>query len=161
MKLTENSEKAFEKAKKLLNWNRKILSYSGLWPIMNKFLFLPPYYYFTYHFLKDIVALYYSFGSHNLMKVVGTGMECMTLMQVWVRFWTLKNYSKDLIVILNGFVEDFSIKNYKTEAERKIFLSYNWKSKIFILVNIWALAFTLTLYFFQPLLIQLRKLTCS
>lgn len=157
VKFTKNTEQAFEKASTLLDWNKKSLSCAGLWPVMNKFIFFAQYYYFAYHLFKDFVALFFTFSSHSLIKVVGTGLECISLTQVYVRFWTLKNYSKELIAILDDFGKDYPIKNYKTEMEKKVFLYYNSKSKMLIAIDFWALGLITIMYYFQPLLLQLRE----
>lgn len=153
----ESSRKAFERAKTLLDWNIRVLSIAGLWPKINKILFLSQYYLFSYHLFKDFVDFYMTLSTHNLIRVIGTGMECISLIQVYFRFWTLKTYNKDLVTILNNFIKDYSINNYSSKEERKIFLNYNLKSKMCILINFWTLTFTIMLYYFQPLVRQLRK----
>lgn len=157
MKEKKSWEKDFEDAKTILNWNKIFMSSIGLWPKFNKFIFLPQYYYFLWHYLKDFVAFYMTLSSHVLMKVIGTGLECLTLSQIYVRLWTLKNYNTDFVTLLKDFEKDYSIKNYKTVEEKKVFLYYNSRSKKIILTSLWTLTFTALLYFFQPLLSQISK----
>lgn len=159
MKENEKFEKAFDKAKTLLNWSKIFLSCLGLWPQENKFLFLPMYYYFMYHFSKDFIAFYLTLSSHNLMKVIGTGLECLSITQVWVRFWTLKKYNKDLVTLLKDFEKDYSIKNYSTTEQKNIFLKYNSTSKKILMTSMSAFFFTIVLYFFQPLLQQMSEIS--
>lgn len=156
-KNTKYSEKDFENAKRLLYWSKFNLWGLGLWPKLNKFIFLLHYYAYSWHWLSDFVTLFFTFSSHNLMKVIGSGMECLSLTVVQVRFSMFKNYNKDFVAIFSDFSKDYSIKNYQSEKEKKIFLYYNSKSKKFISIVIVALISTGGIYIMQPLLQQLSK----
>lgn len=157
IKDTKYTDKDFEKAKSLLNWNKFFLGCLGLWPKFNKLIFYAHYYAYSWHYYKDILALFISFSSHNLMRVIGTGMECISLTVLEVRLWMFKNYHEDFRTILNKFIKDYSIENYKTDEEKKIFFYYNRKARKFILVVTVALYCTGAIYITQPLMRQLSK----
>lgn len=154
----KNSSEAFKKAKSLMKVNIFYLYCLGIWPKMSKLIFFYGYYGYTYHFLKDFVAFYYSLGSHSLTRIISVGLECMSLTQVWVRYWMFKKYHEDFIAILKNFIKDYSIDNYKTEEEKKVFLQYNSISKKFITIVLVALYFTGGVYINQPWMRQASKL---
>lgn len=156
-KYNKDSEKDFEKAGALMKWNKFLLSCLGLWPKMNKFLFLSIYYSIQYHFMKDLMALFLTFSGHNLMKVIGTGMECISLVQVCARILMLKKYNEDFVNWIKDFIKDYSIKNYNTEEERKIFLFYNSRSRKFISTAVVMLLSVSIIYITQPVIRQLSK----
>lgn len=151
----KKSEKDFDSAKNLLRWNKFLFLSIGMWPKMNKKIFLSFYYYFTYHVLKDFVALFFTFSGHNLLKVIGTGLECISLTQLYVRFCMLKNHNKYFITLLKQFEQDYSIENYKTEKERKVFIYYSSTAKKFVSIVFSFFTITAGLYFIQPLIRQL------
>ncbi|XP_011495925.1 PREDICTED: odorant receptor 22c-like [Ceratosolen solmsi marchali] len=151
------NQKVFDEARILILWNKYLMSTLGLWP-NNKsdLIFVSLFCYLCYAFILNYIALYYALKSLNLVNIIGTTVESITLLQICIRLYTMRRYNKYYGTLLNQFLLDFSIKNYKNDEERSMFLSYNVRSKFFIKIGVVSIVLTAMLYFTKPLIRQLH-----
>lgn len=152
----KENQKAFDEAKTLITWNKYLMSALGLWPSSRyDFIFVSLFCYYIFHFLLDYAAFYFALRSFNLIKIIGATMENVTMAQIFLRLYTMRRYNRHYGEILEEFTKDFSVKNYRSEEERNMFLSYNSRSKFFIKIVVISLGLTAILYFTKPLIRQL------
>ncbi|KAL7291051.1 hypothetical protein TKK_0015187 [Trichogramma kaykai] len=150
---------AFSEAKKLMSWNKYLMLPLGLWPSKpNDYIFVTFFCFFYYHLFLYHVVLLVSIRSFSLMRIIGALMENVTMVQVFLRLYTMRRYNKEFGKILEEFGQDFFEDNYESNEEKRIFLSYNAQSKRFIRIVVISLGLTAMLYFTKPLIRQLSIL---
>ena len=156
VKCDRQDQNVFNNAKSLMLWNKYLMSALGVWPgNPNDFIFIIIFCYYCYHLFLDYAALFYALKSFHSFKIIGAIMENVTLVQIFLRLYTMRRYNKEYGEIIDEFSQDFSTKNYKNEAEKSIFLSYNSRSKFFIKIVVASLGVTAILYFTKPVVRQL------
>ncbi|KAK0180816.1 hypothetical protein PV327_003160 [Microctonus hyperodae] len=111
-------QKDFDEAVKVISWNKWLLSTLGLWPQSpNNFLFSINFGYFACHMALEYLDLFLFID--NLEHVIENLTENTAFTQVIMRIAMLKNYHRQLGVVINEALKDYDIKKYRNRTSDK------------------------------------------
>nr|XP_046475096.1 odorant receptor 49a-like [Neodiprion pinetum] len=137
-------------AVQLLEWNEKLLSLLGLWPLSNNDTrFTLGLICLLIHVTLEYVDLY-KFGK-NFEHVVANLSENITYTTILIQVILLRVNSRQLGQVIRAAYEDFVEINYKTTLEKKVLLDNYKKVRIFVAVAVAMTLSTAVSYYLAPL----------
>ncbi|CAB0035686.1 unnamed protein product [Trichogramma brassicae] len=151
--LWENQKK-LDKIARVFQWNRRLMSFLGLWPDSpNVLLFVLTFGYYSYDMLLEYMdLLVYIDRPQNVMLNL---MENMAFTEIFVRILMLRVWNRQFGELLAAAAKDFEAKGYDTDEEVAKFVPFYAKAKSFMKLLISNTAFTATSFYVKPLLGQL------
>lgn len=136
----------------MFSWNKRLLSTLGLWPEKaSDFWFSLNFGYFVYHMILEYLDLFLFID--NLEHVIMNLTENMAFSQILIRMLMLRIYNRQLGEVITEALKDFDADSY-TDEERKTFVAYHAKSRIFMKLLIGNTALTATSFYMKPILGQ-------
>nr|AZQ24911.1 odorant receptor [Aphidius gifuensis] len=152
-KKVEEIQEEFEHLNDLLDWNRKFLIFGGIWPLENtKFRAAIFTAYMTFHLFTEYSGVVEVVGNFEAMVlgIIESSMQSMVLSKLFVF-----RHSKNLRVLISAMKEDFQENNYNDLNEKKIYLKYNYYSKLYFKLSVPYVLTIAALYYARPLLTSL------
>ncbi|XP_044001351.1 uncharacterized protein LOC122847613 [Aphidius gifuensis] len=144
------AQEEFDDASKIMNLNKFLLSTLGLWPNKkNTFIFILTFGYFVYHMFCEYLDLLLFID--DLEHVIENLTENMAFTQILVRIAMLKKYNRKLGDIINEAIKDYDYKLYKTTEEKKVFIDYIKRAKLFCKLLCIFVAMTASSYYVKPI----------
>ncbi|XP_014230582.1 putative odorant receptor 92a [Trichogramma pretiosum] len=150
----KENQKKLDKIARVFQWNRRLMSFLGLWPDSpNLLLFVLTFGYYSYDmFLEYMDLLVYIDRPQNVMLNL---MENMAFTEIFVRILMLRVWNRQFGELLAAAEKDFEAKSYDTDEEVAKFVPFYAKAKSFMKLLISNTAFTATSFYVKPLLGQL------
>ncbi|XP_063982741.1 uncharacterized protein LOC135165406 [Diachasmimorpha longicaudata] len=147
---SQHNQEDFDKAIKVLKWNKWLLSALGLWPRNpNSIIFVINFGYFVYNMMCEYLDLFLFID--NLEHVIENLTENMAFTQILVRMAMLKLYNRQLGDVINEVFKDYDAKTYRNPAESKVFLDYMNKAKLFVKLLCAFVTMTAVSYYAKPI----------
>ncbi|THK33117.1 odorant receptor 196, partial [Diachasma alloeum] len=144
------NQEEFDKAIKVLSWNKWLLSALGLWPRNpNSIIFIVNFGYFVYNMMCEYLDLFLFID--NLEHVIENLTENMAFTQILVRMAMLKRYNRQLGEVINEVFKDYDAKTYRNPEESQVFLDYMNKAKLFVKLLCAFVTMTATSYYAKPI----------
>ncbi|KAF7998199.1 hypothetical protein HCN44_009597 [Aphidius gifuensis] len=127
-KITKKIQDDFDNAVKIFDWNKKLLSLVGLWPLkQNIILYIIVFIYWSILMILEYIDFYLFIN--NLEHVIENLSESISFIQAFFHLIMLKKYNKKLKSIIIEIMKDYNYKKYNTFEEINIFLYYNKRTK--------------------------------
>lgn len=149
----DEGQKELDEIARVFRWNCILMSAIGLWPSKRSDLwFALNFGYLAYHMFLQYLDLFIFIN--NLEHVVENLTESTTYTQIFIRMLMLRVYNGSLGELIEDACKDFDVKNYSDE-ERKTFVGYHAKTKIFLKFLMTFTALTASSYYVKPFLGQM------
>nr|AZQ24898.1 odorant receptor [Aphidius gifuensis] len=145
-----NTQDNFDSAAIIFDWNRKLLSLFGLWPLMpNNFIYNCWLIYWTAHTIFEYIDLF--LYTDNFEHVIENLTENISFTQALVNIIMMKKYNKILKKLIIEAMKNYHEKLYKSSSEQKIFFNYNNKTKLLCKFLFIFILITAPSYYIKPL----------
>lgn len=152
-KKVKEIQEEFNNLNELIEWNKKFLTLGGIWPLENtKFRATILTAYMTFQLFTEYNGVIEAIGNFEAMVlgVIESSMQSMVLAKLIVF-----RHSKNLRILINAMKEDFQENNYNDLNEKKIYLKYNYYSKLYFKLSVPYVSLIATLYYARPFLTTL------
>ncbi|KAF7379259.1 hypothetical protein HZH68_017104 [Vespula germanica] len=141
----------FTRTMKALTWSKRLLSFSGVWPMEIRDSLFVPFLFYGCHYsflgLLDMIEYIKDFR-YVLINI----RENMLMLMTLTKFGMCRIKYRSLSRFLTETENDYTVDNYKTKEERLIFMKYNKFSYIFIMMSFPSMTFILLLYYFKTVI---------
>nr|XP_050868850.1 odorant receptor 13a-like isoform X2 [Vespula vulgaris] len=136
----------FTNAMKAITWSKRLLGYSGIWPLkVRDSLFLPFLFYgCLYSILGFLDLTDFITDFHYVLTNI---MENMLMFMTLTKFVICRMKCQSLSRFLIETENDYTVDNYKTKEERLIFMKYNKIASRFITITFPWMTFVLVLHY--------------
>ncbi|KAK2574918.1 hypothetical protein KPH14_002609 [Odynerus spinipes] len=147
-------QKDLDRAAVIISWNKKLLTTIGLWPHeRNNLRFSINFGYFTFLMILEYLDLFLFID--DLEHVIMNLTENMAFSQIFVRMSMLWKYNDEIGGLITEAIQDFGKEKYSSIEERKLFINYNARSKLFVKLLMIFVSLTASSYYLTPVLVSL------
>nr|AXM05233.1 odorant receptor [Campoletis chlorideae] len=134
--------------RELYDWNKRVLSIGGLWPLEQSFIkFSISYVYFASHFVMAACDFISVFGDMTLM--IANLSETSVQAMVGVKMLVLR-YSSPLTNIIQQIQARSNEDSYRDEKEKDLYLEYNAIGRKFFLTGSYVAIGAVIIYHLKP-----------
>ncbi|XP_011500255.1 PREDICTED: odorant receptor 94a-like [Ceratosolen solmsi marchali] len=141
---------------RIIQWNKLLMSPLGLWPEnFSNLRFYINFLYMGYFVSLEYLDLWVFIEDFD--RVLLNVVENAAFTQIMLRMYILYSYNRSIGALFNEINDDLISKEY-TNEERKIFITYQVKSVIFIKLLVISTALTATSHYANPFIGQISEI---
>lgn len=137
----------------LLRWLKYFCTIGGLWPLESTYIRAGVWtVYMTVHLTMEFLGLFSAFG--NFEDTVFSVVEIAMQVMVYAKLIVFRHSTK-LRTLMGATMDQLSENLYENYEEKKLYLKYNFLSKLYYKVTVPYVFTAAFMYFLRPIVVSL------